>query len=179
VIVVRRAGEPDRTGIEAMHAACSLASRIGRWHAPLRSVPARYLDDALSGRAGHVCALAEVGADIVGFASAVRGFGGAWDLGVLVRDELQRQGVGTRLMDAVVHVTSDCGADSVTADLRPDRRFLLDVLCRYGPVTARRDGDGFHARVDVSADARLHGGADVAACAGERVTSALRVGIAG
>jgi GNAT superfamily N-acetyltransferase len=178
-LVVRTSGEPDRTGIEAMHTACTLESRIGRWHAPLRSVPAHYLDDALRGRSGHVCVLAEVDADIVGFASAVRGFGGAWDLGVLVRDDLQRQGVGTRLMDAVVRIAFDRGAGSVTVDLRPDRRFLLGVLRRYGPATARRDGDGLHARVDVSAGAGLHGGADVAVSAGERDPSAFRVGIAG
>jgi GNAT superfamily N-acetyltransferase len=178
-MVIRQAGEPDRTGIEAMHAACSLASRIGRWHAPLRRVPPRYLTDAVSGRPGHACAVACDGPVVLGFASAVRGFGEAWDLGVLVRDDRQRRGIGRQLLDSVVTAAFDRGAGFVTADLRPDRRFLLAVLGCYGPVTVRRDGDGLHARVELSALARLQSGAHVAAGGSERGAGAPRVGIAG
>ena len=151
MIVFRAARAADRNRLEAMHGACSLQSRIGRWHAPLRAIPARYLDDAVSGRPDHVCALAFAGDELVGFASAVHGAEGRWDLGVLVRDDRQRQGVGTGLIDQVVHAARVRGARSVGADLRPDRRFLLAVLARHGCVIARTDSDGIHAEVALAA----------------------------
>lgn len=177
MILTRPASASDREAIEAMHAECSLASRIGRWHAPLRSVPARYLDDALSGRPGHVCAVACRAGDVVAFASAVRGFGESWDLGVLVRDDLQRRGVGSALIEVVVRTARERAASWICADLRPDRRFLLDVLRRYGPLAVRLDGDGLHARVDVSAGAMLEGRSHVAT--GESAARPARVGLAG
>ena len=147
MIVLASARETDRTRIEAMHAACSVDSRIGRWHAPLRAIPTRYLADAVSGHAGHACVLALDGDEVVGFASAVRGSGERWDLGVLVRDDRQRARIGTRLIDEVVRTARARGARALAADLRPDRRFLLAVLGRHGCVVARTDADGIHAEV--------------------------------
>jgi GNAT superfamily N-acetyltransferase len=162
-IVVRAAAPSDRARIEAMHARCSLASRSDRWHAPLRVVPARYLADALSGRPGHVCSVATDGRDVLGIASAVRGFGGRWDLGVLVRDDMQRRGVGLRLIACVIAGASTRGAIHVAADLTPARRYLLGWLRRYGTVAAVIDRDGIHAQVAL-ASASGRGDVDAQFC---------------
>jgi GNAT superfamily N-acetyltransferase len=147
---VRPATAADRPRIEAMHAACSLQSRIDRWHGPLRAVPARYLDDAVSGRPGHVCTVATDGRDVVGFASAVRGFGGCWDIGVLVRDDVQRRGIGGRLIAAVTATARERGAVAISADLSTRRAHLLDVFGRYGSLETSVDQDGIHARVELA-----------------------------
>jgi GNAT superfamily N-acetyltransferase len=151
-IFLRPAVAPDRERIEAMHSACSLESRTSRWHAPLRAVPAHYLDDAVSGRAGHACVVATDGSAVLGFASAVRGFGDRWDLGVLVRDDVQRRGIGGRLLDCVITSARERGAGAIVADLKPHRRHLLATLGRYGALTARSDGDGLHAHVRLAAE---------------------------
>lgn len=177
MISVRTAVPSDRDSIEAMHSMCSLESRIGRWHAPLRTVPARYLDDALGGRPGHACAVASVGIDVIGFASAVRGFGDCWEIGVLVRDDLHRRGVGSALIDVVVCTASGRGAVAIAADLRPDRRFLLDVLGRYGALEIRVDGDGIHPRVELAGAALQRG--PYAVAGGGHSPEPRRIGLAG
>lgn len=151
-VFLRPAVAADRHRIEAMHEICSLESRTSRWHAPLRSIPARYLDDALSGRAGHACAVATDGRAVLGFASAVRGFGDTWDLGVLVRDDVQRRGIGGWLIACVIATALERGAVSVEADLKPHRRHLLTTLARYGALSARFDTDGIHAEVRLAAE---------------------------
>ena len=137
-LVIRKAGPDDVPAIETMHSACSLDSRIARWHAPLRAVPSRYLADAVSGRHGHVALVALDGPQVVALASAVHIGGGSWDLGVLVRDDRQRQGLGKRLIAAVVAEAVRRGAVGVRADLTPSRRFLLDALQGLGRVLATR-----------------------------------------
>ena len=150
-LVVRKAVPGDVPGIEAMHSACSLDSRIARWHAPLRAVPSKYLADAVSGRREHVALVATDGRDVIALASAVHVGGGSWDLGVLVRDDRQRQGLGTSLVTAVVTEAVRRGATGLRADLTPSRHFLLAVLQPLGRVLASVDGDGLHARVELSA----------------------------
>ncbi len=70
---------------------------------------------------------------------------------MLVRDDRQRLGIGSRLIDEVVHIARARGAGALAADLRPDRRFLLAVLGRHGCVVARTDADGIHAEVALPA----------------------------
>src|SRR6476619_1713497 len=118
-LVVRKAVPDDVPAIEAMHSACSLESRVARWHAPLRAVPSQYLADSVSGRHGHVALVAVAGREVLALASAVHTGGGSWDLGVLVRDDRQRQGLGTRLIAAVVAEAVRRGAIGLRADLTP------------------------------------------------------------
>lgn len=132
---IRPAGPDDVAGIEAMHAACTLDSRVHRWHSGLTAVPARYLADAVSGRPGHVCRLAvDDDGTVAGLASAVGGDAGDWQLGVLVRDDRQGQGLGARLLDAVVAAARRRGARELVADVLPDRYGLLALLGRRGTL---------------------------------------------
>ena len=149
-IVIRPAIPADRDAIVRMHAACSLTSRHRRWQAPLPDVPRRYLDDALSGRPGHV-ALVAAGpdGDVLALASAVDDGAGEWEIGVLVRDDAQRRGLGGRLAVELAFTARARGACALAADLLPETAFLTRTLARLGPVRTSI-ADGLRARVALS-----------------------------
>ena len=147
------AAPADRAGIVDMHERCSLETRTARWRAPMRAMPRAYLDDALTGRAGHLCLLAVAGDDVVAVASAVDAGDGRWELGVLVRDDMQRRGIGTCLLDSLVRSVRDRGGTVLVADVAAGRRGVLARLDRHGSRTSTPSRDGIHAQVTLS-----HGG---------------------
>ncbi len=149
--VVLDATPADAEAIQQMHARCSVGSRAERWRSPLREVPARYLDDAVTGHNGHVTVAAWDGPRCVGFADAVRtdaDGGEHWELGVLVEDDVQRAGVGTRLVQALVHRLPP--PVLLVADVRAERPELVRALSRLGPSTVRGAADELRVSVEVS-----------------------------
>jgi GNAT superfamily N-acetyltransferase len=150
VHVIREATLSDRAEIEAMHARCSETSRRYRWRAPLPAIPEAYLQDALRGRTGHLCLLAVEADDVIGFASAVEESGGSWQLGVLVRDDRQRRGIGTQLVARLVAQVRAAGAAVLVAETAPDRFLLLQRLARCGPLSVRRTADGLRGAISLS-----------------------------
>lgn len=151
--VVRGATLSDRGDIEAMHARCSETSRRYRWRAPLPAIPDAYLRDALCGRPGHLCLLAIEGDEVVAFASAVDEGDGSWQLGVLVRDDRQRRGIGTQLVASLVARVRAAGGVALVAETAPDRFPLLQRLGRCGQLSVRRTADGLHGMISLSGGA--------------------------
>lgn len=149
----RRAATGDRAAVQAMHARCSLRSRISRWRGPLREIPAGYLTDALAGRAGHL-ALVSLCAQhgVVALASAVQGPPGQWELGVLVDDRHQRRGIGSGMAAALVRAVRAAGARQVIAEVGHDRRALLTPLSEFGTVRVRPSADGLTGVLDLTVD---------------------------
>jgi GNAT superfamily N-acetyltransferase len=142
--VVRGATVSDRADIEAIHARCSETSRRYRWRAPLPAIPEAYLQDALCARPGHLCLVAVEDDEIVGFASAVDERDGSWQLGVLVRDDRQRRGIGTRLVASLVAQVRAAGGVALVAETAPDRFQLLQRMGGCGQLSVRRTADGLH-----------------------------------
>jgi GNAT superfamily N-acetyltransferase len=161
----RRAASGDRAAVEAMHARCSPESRTARWRAPLTTIPARYLDDALAVRDGHLALLSECRLHgVVALASAVETAPGRWELGVLVEDRHQRRGIGSRMTATLVVAVRDRGARQVVAEVGHDRRALLSRLGAFGIVRIRPDSDGVTGVLDLAVGG--DGGRGGAAAAG-------------
>ena len=91
-----------------MHARCSRQTRYSRWLAPSTAFPQSYLHSLLAGTAAHIAVVAVADGqpdDVIGLASAALTSVGRRELGILVEDRYQAQGVGKlmlgRLMELV------------------------------------------------------------------------------
>lgn len=152
-LTVRTATVHDQPAIECMHARCSWTSRRYRWRAPLAAIPRAYLQDALCGRPGHLCLLALDRDEVIGMASAVEEDNDSWQLGVLVRDDRQREGIGTGLIARLTVLVRASGARSLVAETTHDRFSLLQRLGRAGELSVARTVDGLRAVISLSGGA--------------------------
>lgn len=137
-LLIRPALPYDADALGAMHARCSLDTRIARWHAPIRAIPASYLTEVTGCRPSHAAMVAvEPGAagDIVGLASACLVSPNAWELGMLVEDAYQRQGVGRAMLSALVDEVVRRGGRELLAVSLDERRDVLRGLRHLGAVT--------------------------------------------
>jgi GNAT superfamily N-acetyltransferase len=165
LIVVRHAASTDRDALVSMFERCTLETRYRRFHAPVNRIPERYLTEALSGTPLHHALVAwttqvagvdadadadqrpsHVGPDqearppeIVALASCRLIDEGAAELGVLIEDAWQRQGLGTSLVrDLVAHATG-LGLRVLQAQLLAEQAWIAGLLrpygaCRVGPA---------------------------------------------
>jgi GNAT superfamily N-acetyltransferase len=143
-IQIRQAGSTDRAALGDFLAGLSTRSRYYRFFAS--SVPAspamlNVMDGG--GRADAIVAVRD-GA-IIGHAMAVDSPGpdGALvsDLGVVVADAWQGQGVGSRLMRTLACRARARGATSVTMDVLAENRPMLSMITGYWPA-ARQHRNG-------------------------------------
>src|ERR1700685_70341 len=79
----------DLPHIIAMWERCSLATRMARFHAPVRDIPASYLEAVLSDPSASVVAVHERTRGVAALASLVTSGGRSAELGVLVEDAWQ------------------------------------------------------------------------------------------
>lgn len=103
---------------------CSLATRTARFHAPVRDIPAFYLETVLSDRSASLVAVPGRDGVVAAVASLVPGGGSSAMLGVLVEDALQRRGIGRRL---VAHLLAAASARQIT-------ELTAAVLAQHAPV---------------------------------------------
>jgi ribosomal protein S18 acetylase RimI-like enzyme len=144
-IQIRPVGSDDRAALRDFLAGLSTRTRYYRFFAG--SVPASpAMLGVLTGSGRAVDAIVAVrdGA-IIGHAMAVdtAGPGGAVvsDLGVVVADAWQRQGVGSRLMRILASRARARGASSVTMDVLAENRPMLSMISGHWPA-ARQHRNG-------------------------------------
>jgi GNAT superfamily N-acetyltransferase len=126
---IRRARPGDRAELAAMLERCTDQTRYRRFHGFVGSFPRRYLDSALSGDPFHFALIAQTADAIVALASCVTLEDGTNELGILVEDASQRQGLGTRLLQLLVeHV----GQQILHATVLEEQRWILRLLSAYG-----------------------------------------------
>lgn len=123
---VRPATTGDRGALIAMFERCSAETRYRRFHGFLRAFPERYLTDALSGRPDHIALVAETGDRIVALASCADD-----EIGIMVEDAFQRQGIGTRLLTALTQLS---GPGMLLATIQSDQAWILSLLRHYGNI---------------------------------------------
>jgi GNAT superfamily N-acetyltransferase len=152
LLVVRQAASADRDALVSMFGRCTPETRYRRFHAPVKQIPERYLAEALSGnplhyalvageaniadagqRASRVAPGAEVRSpEIVALASCRLIDEGAAELGVLIEDAWQRQGLGTSLVsDLIAHATG-IGLRVLKAQLLAEQAWIAGLLRPYG-----------------------------------------------
>lgn len=148
--LVRSALPCDADALRAMHDRCSLDTRIARWHAPIRVIPASYLAE-VSGNVSHHAAVVATQPtapyEVIGLASACLVAPGAWELGMLVEDAHQRQGVGRAMLRALVDEVVRRGGRELVAISLDERRSVLHSLDAVGPVSLSSRSTTVTARV--------------------------------
>jgi GNAT superfamily N-acetyltransferase len=134
---IRPAGPQDLAALGDFFAGLSVESRYLRFFAPV--TPAYGLLHQLSGGPANVDAIVAV-ADgvIVGHAMAADGpedpcGSRATDVGVVVADAWQRQGVGAALMHALVIRAQARGVTSLAMDVLPGNRRVLAMITGHWP----------------------------------------------
>jgi GNAT superfamily N-acetyltransferase len=125
-MTIRPATTEDRAALTAMFERCSQQTRYRRFHGFVHAMPERYLADALAGRPEHIALVAERDGAIVALASCADG-----EIGILVQDACQRQGIGTRLLTGLLDRS---GPALQLATIQHDQVWLVDFLRRYTKI---------------------------------------------
>jgi GNAT superfamily N-acetyltransferase len=131
-----------------MLARCSRASLFHRFHSFTDGVA--YFETLLRDGAVDQTLLAWYGSACVGVATLGIGATGIVDLGVLVEDAWQRQGVGTRLAASLLDSARATGVSTVHADVLGDDRFILQAMRRIAPLRGSIEFGTFSIDIDLS-----------------------------
>jgi GNAT superfamily N-acetyltransferase len=120
---------------------CSELTRYHRFHAPVRTIPERYLAEALSGVPEHyaLVAVAPSGA-VTALASRRTIAPGAAELGVLVEDGSQRLGLGRLLLHNLIHYAERPELIVFRATILREQGWITRLLSEYGPCHATARG---------------------------------------
>jgi GNAT superfamily N-acetyltransferase len=138
--------------ITAMWERCSLGTRLARFHAPVRNIPASYLETVLSDPSAHVVALPRRAGAVAALASLVSGSHGSAELGVLVEDDWQRHGIGRQLVEYLIAAAPARQVTELTASVLAQNAKVADLLRRVpGEFSLTRDGTTLIVRVRLAA----------------------------
>jgi GNAT superfamily N-acetyltransferase len=140
---IRQAVPGDREALAAMLTRCRVATRHGRFHAPVRYFPEPYLSEALAGPAEHFALVAEQDGAAVALASCRIDPAGGAELGILVEDRWQRRGIGTRLLSRLIQHADQHGLRPLKARVLAEQRWVLRVLRHYGTCQAAYSFNAF------------------------------------
>jgi GNAT superfamily N-acetyltransferase len=137
-----------------MCARCTAETRYRRFHGPVKTLPERYLADALSGTPFHYALVACPAPDlaapdggsqdggVVALASCRTVDEGAAELGLLIEDAWQRHGLGTRLLRDLVGYAAGAGLRVLEAQLLAEQAWIAGLLRPYGSCRLRSTWSG-------------------------------------
>jgi L-amino acid N-acyltransferase YncA len=139
----------DLPSIAAMWERCTPATRMSRFHAPVRDIPASYLKAALADPAASVVAAPERTGVVVAVASLIRSASDSTaELGVLVQDAWQRRGIGHRLVGHLITAAPARGIAVVTAAVLTQNATVADLLRQVpGEFSLAIDGPALNVQV--------------------------------
>ena len=146
---VTAARTTDREDVLAMLGRCSTLTLYRRFHGASDGVA--YVADLFGHDPVDAKVIAWDGPASIGLASLARDATGLLHLAALVQDSAQRQGVGTRLVAALVGRAHGGGASTLHADLLGDSHYLLDALRRLGPLRVSIERGALSVDIDLSA----------------------------
>ena len=118
----------DLPAIIAMWERCSLATRIARFHAPVREIPAAYLNTVLSNPSTSLIAAPGYADAVAALASLIPGSGSSAELGVLVEDAWQRHGIGRQLVAHLIAAASARHITELTASVLAQNVNVAELL---------------------------------------------------
>jgi RimJ/RimL family protein N-acetyltransferase len=149
---VRTPGPDDATALVAMFERCSVESRYARFLSPVPAFPSGHLADVVHPGAGRWSwVTADDDAErIVGVASLFCAGRDAAELGLLVEDEEQRQGVGTELLGVVVAHAMRARIHTLVAVTLAHAGHVHRMLERWGEVTVTSSGFTSELRVELA-----------------------------
>ena len=145
---LRPPASSDLSPITAMWERCSLATRIARFHAPVRDIPASYLKAVLSDPSTSLVAVPRHAGGVAALASLVPGGGGSAELGVLVEDAWQCHGIGRHLVAHLIAAAPARQITELTASVLTQNAKVADLLrCIPGEFSLTRHGTAVNVRV--------------------------------
>ena len=151
---LRSPASGDLPRITAMWERCSLATRMARFHAPVRDIPASYLETVLSDPSASLVAVSGRAGAVAALASLVSG-GGSAELGVLVEDAWQRHGIGRNLVAHLIAAAPARQITELTACVLTRNGAVADLLRRVpGEFCLTRDGATVNVRVRLASAGR-------------------------
>jgi GNAT superfamily N-acetyltransferase len=129
-ITIRRAGPDDLAAARALHDRCSAETLAQRYHGPVPDAD-RYLQHLLSPRYGRTLAVETASGRLVALAHLL------WDgdeneVALLVEDEWQRRGIGSRLLRKLVGHAVEAGRGSVYAVTRSNNTGMVATMRDLG-----------------------------------------------
>jgi GNAT superfamily N-acetyltransferase len=137
-VTIRRAAQNDRAALAEMFARCTALTRYRRFHGHVNVMPARYLEEALSGGTHHLGLVAAVGGGgpgdgrVVALASCAAVAPSVVDVGVLVEDGWQRLGIGAALLREIAGHARENDIGMLTAQVLAEQSWILRLLAAYG-----------------------------------------------
>jgi ribosomal protein S18 acetylase RimI-like enzyme len=140
-VCVRTAREADAEAVRAFLAGLSFNTQYQRFFTGLGSVSPSLVRELVSASARRHNAIAVRGAEVVGHAMAATNRSGDVEIGVVVADDHQRQGIGTSLIRTLLAEAFAAGADQLRMDVLTENQLVLDWIRRSFPeVEFERDG---------------------------------------
>lgn len=135
---VRHPAASDRAALEAMFARCTTATRYARFHGHTHAIPERYLAEALSGSPAHVAIIACADSrTVVALASCRTVAAGTAELGILVEDSAQRQGIGRLLLRQLASHARRHGLTTPKAAVLHHQAWIIRLLREHGTCEAK------------------------------------------
>lgn len=133
-IRIRELGPDEFDVLDAVFAGLSMESRYTRFHAgtPFLTPAVRSALAAVDGRR-HIAVAAFADGEPIGIARVIGVRGAPADIAVEVVDRWQGNGVGTRLLHAVVERARAQGHTAVTADVLASNRAIHHLIARLLP----------------------------------------------
>ncbi len=159
-----RAARPgDHHALQRMHARCSSRTVLHRYGVPLLRLTDRLARHLADSDAIVAVVPAEEGEEMVGIAQAVRRGGGTTpEVTVLVEDDWQRRGLGSRLVHAALRQLAADGYREALLRGQVDNPGLVPLVARLGArVRVRVVGDAVTALLTLPAPAGEWAGGDV------------------
>jgi len=138
----------NTSAVLAMLRRCSPTSLFHRFHGPTDGVA---YTEAVLGRASDIVLLAWEEQRCVGMAMLGGDLAAVPHLGVLVEDERQRRGVGTRLVTALACEAGRRGVRFIRADILGEDGALVGRLSRLGPVRVDLSMGTYSVHIDLMA----------------------------
>jgi GNAT superfamily N-acetyltransferase len=133
-VSIRRATAADVEAVTAMHERCSADSLRRRYHAATGGLShvrvARLVEPP-----GGICLVATAandGGEVVVATGIAVVHETTGDIGLLVEDQFQRTGIGTRLLHSLAVAVRHAGVTELALDSRPDNRAVPAIVARAG-----------------------------------------------
>jgi GNAT superfamily N-acetyltransferase len=155
-ISIRPVTGSDARAIASMWQRCTLATRIARFHAPVRAIPAAYLTAVFADPSASVVAACRHRGAVVALASLIPdATQDSAELGMLVEDAWQHAGIGRRLVAHLIATARTRGITSLTASVLAGNAKAADLLRQVpGEFSLAFDGPALHVRIRLASPRR-------------------------
>jgi RimJ/RimL family protein N-acetyltransferase len=138
---LRPGSREDAAMLIAMHARCSAETIRRRYHTPMPHLSPRLARELLTPQRGQSMVMTSADT-LVGIASLARDPDGEYEVGLLVEDRWQRQGIGSRLLRTLAHRAAGQDVTRLTCHVQPDNQALVATIRRAGFVPRIQMVDG-------------------------------------